>query len=304
MIFLVATLFFFVAFMVGVPIFFAVLRFIGLYATVNERESRVYVLFGNVIGTITEPGLHFLWFEFGPAALIVNIFGKCHRVDMAMVQEYLRSQPVNSEEGAPMGIGVWYEMQIQDPQAYLFRNMDPKGSLRANVASATVRCLSNLKLGEMLESRHAMSRAVRTDVAPNAAQWGYNLGSVYVRKVHFRDPGMIHQIEEKVTNRLRQVTYAIRQDGSNQVNVITSTAERQAAIEFAKASAVRPQIVGSAIAEISRDPEVTEALFTVLETQRMTEGDSRLVILPAGPTDIVSALSATSALPPPALKRA
>jgi len=291
-IFVGATLFFFVGFMVGVPIFFAILRFIGVYTTVNEREARIYVLFGNVVGTINEPGLHFLWLKLGPAGLIVNIFGKCHRVDLALMQEYLRSQPVNSEEGAPMGIGVWYEMQIQDPQAFLFRNMDPKGSLRANVASATVRCLSNLKLGEMLESRHAMSRSVRTDVAPNAAQWGYGLGSVYVRKVHFRDPGMIHQIEEKVTNRLRQVTYAIRQDGSNQVNVITSTAERQAAIEFAKAAAVRPQIVGSAIAEISRDADVSEALFTVLETQRMSDGDARLVIVPPGPLDLVTALAA------------
>jgi hypothetical protein len=33
--------------------------------------------------------------------------------------------------------------------------------------------------------------------------------------VHFRDVGMIKQIEEKVVNRLRQVTAAIKQDGTN-----------------------------------------------------------------------------------------
>ena len=52
------------------------------------------------------------------------------------------------------------------------------------------------------------------------------------------------QIEAKVVNRLRQVTSAIKQDGANQVSIITSTAERQAAIEFAKAGAMRPEIVG------------------------------------------------------------
>ena len=31
----------------------------------------------------------------------------------------------------------------------------------ANVSNATVRCLSNLKLGRMLEDRHAMSRRDR-----------------------------------------------------------------------------------------------------------------------------------------------
>ena len=60
---------------------------------------------------------------------------------------------------------------------------------------------------------------------------------------------MIKQIEEKVVNRLRQVTSAIKQDGANQVSIITSTAERQAAIEFAKAAAMRPQIVGAALQE-------------------------------------------------------
>ena len=69
---------------------------------------------------------------------------------------------------------------------------------------------------------------------------------------------MIKQIEEKVVNRLRQVTSAIKQDGANQVSIITSTAERQAAIEFAKAAAIRPQIVGAALQQISQDPEISE----------------------------------------------
>ena len=71
-------------------------------------------------------------------------------LDLRLDQEYLRSQAVNSEEGAPMGIGIWYEMWISDPVAYLFRNTDPRGSLRANVSSATVRCLSNMPLANML----------------------------------------------------------------------------------------------------------------------------------------------------------
>jgi hypothetical protein len=132
-----------------------------------------------------------------------------------------------------MGIGVWYEMQISDPVAYLFKNTDPRGSLAANVSSATVRMLSNMPLDDMLVTRHVMSRAVRAEVSPKSEQWGYRLGSVYIRKVHFRDRGMIRQIEEKVVNRLRQVTSAIRQDGANRVSIITNSAERRAAVEFA-----------------------------------------------------------------------
>src|SRR5947207_15242715 len=107
-----------------------------------------------------------------------------------------------------------------------------------------------MKLAAMLENRHVMSQTVRAEVSPKSQEWGFKLGSVYIRKVHFRDVGMIKQIEEKVVNRLRQVTSAIKQDGANQVSIITSTAERKAAVEFGKAKAMRPRIVGAALEQI------------------------------------------------------
>jgi regulator of protease activity HflC (stomatin/prohibitin superfamily) len=264
------------------PLSLFLIRVVGLYTIVNERTCHVYVLFGRVVGIIDEPGPHILPFRIGPAAFLVNWIGQRHVLDMRLDQEYLRSQPVNSEEGAPMGIGIWYEMYISDPVAFLFKNTDPRGSLRANVSNATVRCLSNMRLAHMLETRHTMSQAVRMEVSDKSHDWGYRLGSVYIRKVHFRDAGMIRQIEEKVVNRLRQVTSAIRQDGANQVSIITNTAERTAAIEFAKAAAMRPQIVGAALNRISQDPEIEAALFEVLENQKLLEGEARITLVPRG----------------------
>ena len=265
------------------PVLLGLARIFGLYAVVEERTARVYMLFGKVLGVLSEPGLVFLPGRLGPAAFVINILGDCHVLDLRLDQEYLRSQPVNSEEGAPMGIGIWYEMWITDPVSYLFKNMDPRGSLRANVSNATVRCLSNMPLAEMLETRHTMSQTVRAEVTDKSLAWGYQLGSVYIRKVHFRDTDMIRQIEEKVVNRLRQVTAAIKQTGANQVSVITSSAEREAAVEFAKAAAIRPATMGQALAEIAREPAVAEALFDVLETQRIAVGSARIAFIPAGP---------------------
>ena len=263
-----------------VPLLFGLARVLGLYTIVDERRSRVYVLFGKVLCVLDEPGLHLLPLKIGPAAFIMNWLGRCYVLDMRLDQEYLRSTPVNSEEGAPMGIGMWYEMFIGDAVAYLFKNADPRGSLAANVGSATIRSLSNMKLSAMLENRHAMSQMVRAEVSPKSQDWGYKLGSVYIRKVHFRDKGMIQGIEEKVVNRLRQVTSAIKQDGANQVSVITSTAERQAAIEFAKAAAMRPQIVGEALQKIGREPDIARAMFEILETQRMLDGKAEITLVP------------------------
>ena len=173
-------------------------------------------------------------------------------------------------------------MRISNPVAFLFENTDPRGSLEANVANATVRGLSNMPLPNMLEDRHSMSHVVRGEVSPTSESWGYTLGSVYIRKVHFRDLNMIEQIEQKVVNRLRQVTSAIRQAGANQVDIITSAAEKEAAVEFARAEAVRPELVGQALVEIAKDKDVAEALFEALETQRLLEGQSDLTLVPAG----------------------
>ena len=278
--FFVNALITFVGLFIAMPIFAGLTRAFGLYTIVEEGRCHVYVLFGKVIAILDQPGLYFLWLRLGPAGMIVNWLGRCHVIDMRVDQQYLRSQAVNSEEGAPMGIGIWYEMFISDPVSYLFKNTDPQGSLAANVSNATVRCLSNMPLADMLETRHRMSQVVRDDVSPKSHEWGYKLGSVYIRKVHFRDEGMIRQIEAKVVNRLRQVTSAITQDGANQVSIIRSTAERQAAVAFAEAQAMRPLIVGAALQKISEDPEVAEALFEILENQRLVDGHAQITLVP------------------------
>ena len=255
--------------MVATVVFRWIMRLLGVYTIVHERQAVVYVLFGNVVGVLNEPGIHFLWAKFGFRALFVHWLGKRFKVDLRLDQQYLRSQPVNSEEGAPMGVGLWYEMYINDPVAYIFRNTDPRGSLAANVGNSTVRCLSNMPLDSMMVSRHKMSRTVRGEVSEKSQEWGYKLGSCYIRKVHFRDHQMIWQIQNKVVNRLRQVTSAIMQEGANQVSIITNTAEKEAAVDFGKAAAIRPCIVGEMLNTISRDPDVCAALFEILEINRI-----------------------------------
>jgi len=281
-----------------VPFGLALARLFSLYVIVREGESVVYELFGNVRLVLKEPGLYTPWSSMGPLAALIPIFGKKLTVDQRLDQAYLRSLPVNSEEGAPMGIGVWCEMKVNDPLAYLYKNTDPKGSLRANISNATVRSLSNMKLVDMLEERHNMSRAVREEVSHASKEWGYQVGSVYIRKVHFRDVGMISQIEQKVVNRLRQVTAAIQQEGTNRVNVIRSAAEREAAVEFAKAAVMRPRIVGEALGRVAQNPAIANALFEVLEAQNALQSPSLEVdILPQG-IPVWYGVSGSSGAPP------
>ncbi len=264
-----------------IPILLGLARKLGLYAVVAEREAQVFTLFGKVMGTLDEPGLRFPLVHFGVKALLVPFFGKLYRVSTTLRQHYLRDQMVNSEEGTPMGVGIWYEMQVSDPVAYLFRNANPEGSLEANVASSTISTLSNLEMDKMLEDRHQLSRRVRATVSPLSEQWGYKLGSVYIRKVAFTDRQMVDNITEKVVKRLVQVTSAMKQDGENRVGLIKSQTAFKVSQKMAEAAAARPAIVGEALNAIAqRDPEVLDALMEVMETEQLVGSGAEVEVLP------------------------
>lgn len=272
-----------VAVLVGalfIPVLLGIARALGIYTLVKEREAQVFTLFGRVIGVIDEPGLRFPILEFGPSALLVPFFGKQYPVNTTLRQHYLRDQMVNSGEGTPMGVGIWYEMQVNDPVAYLFTNANPEGSLQANVASATISTLSNLEMDKMLEDRHQLSRQVRETVSPLSERWGYRLGSVYIRKVAFTDRQMVENITDKVVKRLVQVTSAMKQDGENRVGLIKSQTAYKVSQKMAEAAATRPAVVGRALNEIAqRDPEILNAVLDVMEVQELVQSRAEVDVL-------------------------
>lgn len=270
------------------PIGLRLCRSFGVYTIVDESNALVYTLFGKVIGKLDEPGLNFPLLLFGPKALLCPMFGKRYSVSTGLRQHYLRSQMVNSEEGTPMGVGIWYEMQVTDPEAYLFQNANPEGSLLANVASSAVSVLSNLEMEKMLEDRHTLSRTVRTAVSPLSEKWGYRLGSVYIRKVAFTDQDMVDNITEKVVKRLVQVTSAMKQDGENRVGLIRSETANKVSQQMAEASAARPELVGNALNEIGRDdPEVLQAVLEILETEKLIASEAPVEWVPNGVSVLV-----------------
>lgn len=207
-----------------------------------------------------------------------------------------------------MGVGIWYEMQVNNPISYLFINTNPDGSLQANVASSTISTLSNLEMEKMLEDRHSLSRTVRAAVSPLSEKWGYRLGSVYIRKVAFTDRQMVDNITQKVVKRLVQVTSAMKQDGDNRVGLIKSETANKVSQTMAEATATRPAVVGKALNGIAQqDPEILQAVLDVMETEQLLKSNAHVDVLPEGATFFVQlgddpgALTRPSSptLPPP-----
>jgi regulator of protease activity HflC (stomatin/prohibitin superfamily) len=275
---------FFIA-LIAVPLCFRVGGALQLWRMVPERTVLVYTLFGKVLGSIDRAGVNFPVRAFGLRSLLIPYFGKVYTVSTSIHQYYLRNQLVNSEEGAPMGVGIWYECYVSNPAAYLFENSEPVRSLSANVSTAVIKQLSNLELDVLLEDRDALSAKVRSEVSPTSQQWGFTLGSTYIRKVAFRDQGMIKEIERKVVNRLRQVTASMRQEGENRVAIIRSNAEKEASRRLGKAQAVRPQIVGEALSEIRQNPDVADVLFDLLDLQATLRSKGKVTLNAGEPRD-------------------
>ena len=263
-----------------VPILLGILSFFSLITIVKESEVHVYTLFGRVLGVIAEPGLNCPLLAVGVSAILVPLFGKKDKVSTALKQFYLRSQMVNSEEGTPMSVGVWYEMKVVEPVAYLFNNADPEGSLRANVINSTISMLSNLEMETMLEDRHALSRRVREAVSPLSLKWGYGLGSIYIRKVAFTDKNVVENITDKVVKRLVQVTSAIRQDGENRVGLIRSETAKRVSQQMAEAAAMYPKVVGDILNQIrKRDPEILDAVLEIREFEQILASNAEVELI-------------------------
>lgn len=295
--------------LIAIPVFLKIANLFGFFAIVHECEAQVFTLFGKVVGTLDEPGLHIPMMIFGPKAFLLPFFGKTYKVDTALRQRYLRKLMVNSEEGTPMGVGIWYEKQVSDPVAYLFNNSNPEASLDANVTSATISVLSNLEMEKMLEDRHSLSRTVRKTVSPLSEKWGYRLGSVYIRKVAFTDELMVENITEKVVKRLVQVTSAMKQDGENRVGLIRSETAKKVSNKMAEAAAARPRIVGETLNTIAaEDPEILEAVLEVMETEQLLSSNAPLELIPSNGANVLLQLgaegsfasgSSASTAPPP-----
>lgn len=272
---------------IAVPVIAGLGSWLQLWRTLPEKTVLVYTLFGKEIGEVAEPGVYFPLSVFGPRALLLPFFGKCYTVDTRLSQSYIRNQLVNSEEGAPMGVGIWFEMFVNNPSNFLFKNANPRASLAANVSTAVVKKLSNLKLETLLEDRNALSKSVREEVTPTSSQWGFSLGSTYIRKVAFSDKGMKAGIELKVVNRLRQVTAGMKQEGDNQVAIIRSKADQQASERLGEAAAVRPKVVGGVLAEVRKEKAVADALFDLMDINATLKSPGKTIIVPHGGSPVL-----------------
>lgn len=53
---------------------------------------------------------------------------------------------------------------------------------------------------------------------------------------------------------------------------------------------MRPEIVGEAVQEIARDPEIAHAMFEILEIGKITEGKAEITLVPKNATLLIETM--------------
>ena len=79
----------------------------------------------------------------------------------------------------------------------------------------------------------------------------------------------------------------MRQAGDNEVAIIHSEADRKASQRLGQAEAVRPQIVGAALAEVQQVPEVGDALFALLDIQSTLRSPGKITLADGHSADLL-----------------
>ena len=177
-----------------------------------------------------------------------------------------------------MGVGIWFEMLRPRSQGVPFPKLRPdRLALKANVATAVVKQLSNLKLDVLLENRDALSRNVREEVSPprrsGASVW-LNLhpqGRVPRQGHDRRNPAQGRQPPAPGHRR-----HAAGRRERSRDHPLRSRQESLTAPRTGPGRAT--SIVGHALAEIQRDPEVATALFALLDIQATLKSPGKITL--------------------------
>jgi hypothetical protein len=83
------------------------------------------------------------------------------------------------------------------------------------------------------------------------------------------------------------VTAAMKQAGDNTVAIIHSEADKQASQRLGQAQAVRPEVVGRALASIQSEPEVSLALFRLLDITATLKSPGKIILTDSPTTGLI-----------------
>ena len=262
-----------------------VLGFIGLYGSafvVSQKEQALILQFGQVRGTVTEPGLNF------KVPFIQNV-------------EYLPKVILDLEQGGQeiiaadqkrLIVSAFARYRISNPvQFYQTVHTVAAGDQRLQtfMSSALRAVLADAPFsGIVRDERASLMDHIKVEVDKRARELGVEVVDVRIRRADLPDQNSRAIFERMKTERQREAT-EIRSKGSAESQRITARAEADRAIVVAEATRDANEVSGGGEAERARifaeafnkDTEFF-AFYRSLQAYEAAfkSGDTKLVVSP------------------------
>jgi len=225
--------------------------FRNLIIEVKENEAVLVTRFGQLVATLTTPGLHFWpsrihpWFDIIAVSL---------RRDFRL----FRDVHINDARGTTVIIDLWVEFRVVDAARATFSVADWDRSLQNLVAHSATSILGNRDFNEILCDRNELGKLLQADIAAETERWGLAIEQVFINKVSLL-PEVSQQIFQTIAARLERAKADVEETGRLEVAELDAQTDVQLSGLVAEAKSQYPLAIGRAIARLQKQPEVFEA---------------------------------------------
>jgi regulator of protease activity HflC (stomatin/prohibitin superfamily) len=234
----------------GVPLLLRAL-FRAVTVEVEDFETVMVTSFGRLSATLHRPGLHVVAGRWLP-------WVRLHRVSRQRDFRTVEGIHINDQRGTSVGVDLWLELRVTDPQKALFSVADWDRSLRNVVTHAAISILGGRGFTEILRDRTELGELLRQEVRAETARWGVEIEMLFIRNVRLR-PDVARQLFESVAARLERAKADTQEEGRLRVALLEAQTSAQVATLVAEAKGQYPAAIGRAMDAYKRVPEVLEA---------------------------------------------
>jgi membrane protease subunit HflC len=287
---------------VGIGILVALIFLNSIMYTLPETHQAVITQFGEPVGVVKEPGLHFK----KPVIHQVNYFEK------RLLEWDGKPTQVPTLDKRYIWVDTFARWKIEDPLKF-FQTVRNEGSAHARlddiVNSAvrnqisthvlieairtTNRPMSTMRVeGETLaevlkveKGRNEITKLIVKEAAPSALKYGIELVDIKIKRINYVEEVRRAVYERMIVERKR-IAAKYRSEGEGEMMEIRGKKEKEEKVILSKAYRKAEEAKGKADAEAikiyaeaySRDPEFYSFLKT-LETYEKTLGEKSIIIL-------------------------
>jgi modulator of FtsH protease HflC len=251
--------------------------------TVDQTQQALVVRLGQVVDTVTEPGLHTKW----------PIVDRVTYIDKRILDlETPAPQEINASDQKRLIVDAFVRYRIRDPLKFYQRvgTVDAANSRLSTLLNSDLRdVMKQATLAHIVrDEREALMARIREKLDADAQDFGINVIDVRIRRADLPESNSQSVFARMQTERQREAA-EYRGQGSQRAQEIRARAERERTVLLAQAASQAEQTRGEGDAERNRifaeaygkDPD----FFSFYRTMQaydagLQHGDTRMVLKP------------------------